>query len=61
MDEIFWFGQIFFIMFIVCGIYLSLAYAGLADEESARTVEPDSAPVPVAHPCAGNTELIVSH
>ena len=51
MDEIFWFGQIFFIMFLVCGIYLSISYARLADEESARTVEPDSvapraAPVP---------------
>jgi hypothetical protein len=42
MDAIFWFGQIFFIMFLVCGIYLSISYDHLADEESARTVKPDS-------------------
>jgi hypothetical protein len=61
MDAIFWFGQIFFLMFLVCGIYLSIAYAYLADEESARTVEPDSAPTPAAQPSAGDAGLIASH
>jgi len=41
MDDIFWIGQIFWLTFLACGIYLSLAYARLADEESARTVKPE--------------------
>ena len=41
MDEIFWLGQIVWLMFLGCGAYLSLAYIQLADEESARTVKPD--------------------
>ena len=59
MDQIFWLGQIFWLTFLVCGIYLSLAYAHLADEESARTVKPD---VPAAEqPHTGSAGLIVSH
>jgi hypothetical protein len=61
MDAIFWFGQIFFLMFLVCGIYLSIAYAYLADEESARTVEPDNAEPPAAQSRPGSSELIASH
>jgi predicted permease len=41
MDQIFWLGQIFWLAFLACGIYLWLVYARLADEESARTVKPD--------------------
>jgi len=59
MDNIFWLGQIFWLTFLACGIYLSIVYARLANEESARTVKPE---VPVAErPHTGSAGLIVSH
>jgi hypothetical protein len=38
MDAVFWFGQIFLLMFLGCSIYLLLDYACEADEESATSV-----------------------
>jgi hypothetical protein len=40
MDGSFCIGQIFWIAFLVCGVYLSFAFWRLADEETARTATP---------------------
>jgi hypothetical protein len=46
MDEIFSIGQFFCLMFLVCGAYLSFAYARLANAEYAKTVTPDRPTLP---------------
>jgi hypothetical protein len=60
MDDFFWLGQIFWLTFLVCGIYLSLAYAHLADEESAKSVSPDNALPPAAQIHTGSTGFDLS-
>jgi len=61
MDDILWLGQVFWLTFLACGVYLSLAYAHLADEERAKTVSPDNPLPPAAQTGPGNAGFIVSH
>jgi len=60
MNDIFWFGQIFWLTFLVIGVCLSLAYAHLADEESAKSVSPDNARPSAARSQTGSTGFNVS-
>ncbi|HKA43150.1 MAG TPA: hypothetical protein VKF40_14270 [Burkholderiales bacterium] len=60
MDDIFWIGQFFWLMFLGCGGYLAFVYASLADEESARTVTPERPALPAAQADLGHTAFTVS-
>ena len=59
MDDIFWIGQFFWLMFLGCGGYLAFVYASLADEESARAVTPERPALSTAQTDVGHRAFTV--